>query len=446
MAEVAPFFGTRYNLDEVGGDLSNAVTPPYDVISPDMQDALYERHPLNFIRVDFGKDLPTDDEFNNKYTRASAAFEQWKQDGVLALDDRPAFTVYEQTYKMPDGSSRARRGVLGLVKLEDLGGGIHAHEKTFDAPKHDRFKLMRATQCNTSPIFCVYSDPEKKIDALLAEDLRKKPWAEFDEADQVHHRAWIVSAEKTCKALSKAFADKELFIADGHHRYETALLYRDQVRKQFKLTDGRQPFDWTFMYLANADDEGTTVFPFHRALARELDDGVDPDEFLGELGEWFRVFPKKIDLTRKGAAHRFAARVAEAGGRRSAFGAVLCGGRAALLKLKPGLRRRAILGRSLPRAIRDLDVTLLHDLIICRTWIGNPEIELGDEDVFYFRDPEQAFDLLRRRKACAVFLMNPPTMAQIMNVARSGRRMPQKSTFFYPKVGAGVVMREMKMA
>jgi len=445
MAQVAPFIGTRYAVDRLG-DLSLVLTPPYDVISPEMQEAFYGLHPQNLIRVDFGKDLPTDREFDNKYTRASSLLEQWKQDGVLTVDDRPSFTAYEQTYRLPDGSERRRRGIWGLVKLEDLDAGVvHAHEQTFDAPKCDRFKLLRATQCNTSPVFCVYSDPQERIGPILEEEARKKPWAEFQDREGVWHRAWIISHDRTCKAISEGLADKELFIADGHHRYETALLYRDQMRAQFKHAIGLQPYDWTVMFLANTEDPGTSILPIHRALARELDDGVDPDEFFADLEEHFVVIPKKINLAKPGVGQSLADRVARAGAKRPAFGVALTGGRAALLKFKPRQNRRDLLGRSVPKAIRALDVSILHELVIRRAWVGNPEIELDDQDIFYDRDPEAVVNLLRRRRACAVFLVNPPTLEQMMAVARSGRRMPHKSTFFYPKVITGLVMREMRL-
>ncbi|OPZ22868.1 MAG: hypothetical protein BWZ10_00189 [candidate division BRC1 bacterium ADurb.BinA364] len=445
MAEVIPFVGTRYDVSRVGG-LGAVATPPYDVITPEMQEAFYARHPNNIVRIDCGKSFEGDDETDNKYTRAAAALAEWRAQNLLTLDERPTFTVYEQTYNLPDGEERCRRGFFGLVKLEDLdAGGIHAHEQTFDGPVSDRFKLLCATECNTSPIFCLYSDPEKKADKILEREAAREPWAEFTDEEGVRHRAWIVGAEKTCRALAEVLADKELFIADGHHRYETALRRQAQLRSQLNVSDHAQPFDYTFMYLANAEDKGVTVLPIHRALAPEMDDGVDPEEFFEDLREHFLLKKLKIDITKEGAGAAIMQRVAEMGAQKPAFGIVLRSGQAVVAKFRGGVKRGDIIARKIPMAIRALDVTLLHEVIIRQAWVGNPEMEFDDRDIQYFKDPEAAIQQLPKRKACAVFLMNPATLPQIIKIARAGHRMPHKSTYFYPKVFTGLVMREMHM-
>ncbi len=238
------------------------------------------------------------------------------------------------------------------------------------------------------------------------------------------HRVWVIGAEKTCQAITKAFEDTELFIADGHHRYETALSYRDRMRSQLKRSDGTQPFDFTLMYLANAEDEGVQILPIHRVLAPEMDDGVDPDEFYEDLKEFFVVKRIRLGFKKPGVGDRMMARVKEAGGKRPAIGCVLPGGRAAVLALRKGRKRGAMIARKTPLSIRKLDVTLLHELVLRQTWVGNPEIDFDDHDIYYQHQPSVALDLLMRRKGCAVFLMNPPKLSQMMEVARAGCRMP----------------------
>ncbi len=445
MAQVFPFIGTRFNLEKIR-DFANAVTPPYDVITPEMQEEFYKANPHNIIRIDYGKDLGSDNAYENRYTRASSLLEQWKNENILVQDDRRTFTAYEQTFTLLDGTTRRRRGIFALVKLEDFGKGghIHAHERTLEGPKCDRFKLMRATESNTSSIFSIYSDPDKVIDKIIDQEAKKKPWVEWTDSSNVTHRAWVISNEKSCKTISDALADKELFIADGHHRYETALNFRDEMRSQLGRKDGMQPFDDTLMYLSNADDEGMTILPIHRALSREMDDGVDIEEFFGDLETYFKITPEKLDLSKPGEGLRLAEQVAQLkGGKHRSFGMVLPGGRAAILTLRKGIKLREVLERAIPKSIRSLDVTVLHELVIRQTWVGNPEVEFDDHDIHYSHNPEALIELLRKRKSCAVFLLNPPSIEQMMEVARAGKRMPPKSTFFYPKVITGLVMRDM---
>lgn len=445
MAQVFPFVGTRFNLEKVG-DISQLVTPPYDVITPEMQDNYYKAHPQNIVRIDYGKDVPTDTNYENRYTRASNMLEQWRNENILVQDERRTFTAYEQTFALPDGSTRRRRGIFAMVKLEDFGkGSIHAHERTLEGPKCDRYKLMRATESNTSSIFSIYSDPEKTVDSIIDQESKKKPWAEWKDDAGVQHRVWVISGEKACKTIVDCLADKELFIADGHHRYETSLNYRDEMRSQLNRHDGMQPFDFTLMYLSNADDEGMTILPIHRALSREMDDGVDLDEFLAELKQYFKIATFELDLKKEGEGLRLAEHVASLAHGKPTFGMVLNDGRAVVVTLRKGLKLREILERPFHKSIRLLDVTVLHELIIRQTWVGNPEVEFDDHDIHYSHNPENLLDLLRRRKASAVFIVNPPSIEQMMAVARAGKRMPPKSTFFYPKVITGIVLREMSL-
>ena len=292
MAEILPFVGTRYTAREPSA-LASLISPPYDVISPSLQEELYAHDPHNLARVDFGKVLPGDDESENRYTRAARAWGEWEAGGVIAKDPREAFYVYEQEFDTPDGSRPRRRGFFAAVRLEDFAeGGIRAHEHTFAGPKADRLDLMRATGCNLSPIFCLYDDPEKRADEVVASVAANPIQIEFD---GVTHRLWVLDDGPAIEAVTQTLAGKTLFIADGHHRYETSLMYRDEMRRKTGKDDGRRPFDYTMMYLNNIHDEGLIVLPTHRVLNNEVCAGVEADGVLRALSEFFTPAPAQFD-------------------------------------------------------------------------------------------------------------------------------------------------------
>ena len=427
-------------------ELARRLTPPYDVIDPVMQQSFYDADPLQHrSRVDLGKDLPGDNEFENRYTRGGSLWQEWKKNGTLAEEPKKSFYVYEQEYKLPDGTAIRRRGFFAAVRLEDFSeGGIRAHEHTFAGPKADRFRLMRATNSNLSPIFCLYDDPERKTDRLLAEALegQKPVTAEFDGQT---HRLWVISKSSTVKELVDAFGGKTLFIADGHHRYETSLLYRDEMRQAMGRKNGRQPFDYAMMYLNNIHDDGLVILPTHRILCKETCLGVDTDEALEDLSENFDMEPVKLNADAlEEEALRLTHMLAKAGKTHPAFILLLPKGRVYLLKLKPQVDVDELIDEDdTPRPIKELDVSILHRYIINRAWLGNPEIELDDQDVHYIKD---AAEVLRRMMTCKYgvgFLLNPTRIEQVCSIAQGGLRMPHKSTYFYPKLVTGLVMRDL---
>ena len=443
MVDIQPFVATRFspNYTEQLGDL---LTPPYDVIDPKMQEAFYAAHPNNLVRVDFGKDLPGDDQFSNRYTRSEANWNQWKSEGVLVEDPKKSFYIYEQTYQLPTGKSIARRGFFAAVRLQDFSeGGIRAHEHTFDGPKADRYRLMRATHSNLSPIFCLFDDAERHVDELIEEAVAGLHPIETSFNDNTL-RLWNVSKRTHVKGLIEALKSQMLFIADGHHRYETGLLYRDKMRAALDRHNGCEPFDYTMMYLNNIHDPGLVVLPTHRILSKEACLGVDADDSLDDLRESFEVEPLDLnpdDLETE--ARRFTERLEEVGRATPSFILLLPKGRAYLLRLKAEADMDELIDDDTPSPIKQLDVTILHDYIINRMWMGNPEIELDDQDVFYIKD---AAEVLRRMMRCKYgmgFLLNATRIEQVCQVAREGLRMPHKSTYFYPKLVTGLVMRDL---
>jgi uncharacterized protein (DUF1015 family) len=448
MAEILPFVATRYNA-RFNPDLAQLLTPPYDVIDKPMQQALYNQNPYNLVRIDLSKDLPGDSEFDNRYTRAGAIWQQWKNETVIVEDPRKALYVYEQEFTLPGGQTLRRRGFFAAVKLQDFSeGGIRAHEHTFAGPKADRFRLMRATNCNMSPIFCLFDDRDKTVDQMLSEGIEGQPPVEtFFQG--VTQRLWVLGQNALIRGIAKAMAPQTLFIADGHHRYETSLLYRDEMRAAMGRRNGRQSFDYAMIYLNNIYDDGLVILPTHRVLSKETTMGVDLKEVLEDLGEYFELEPLEIDTAGiEGEAGRFTARMAEAGRRGPSFTMILPKGKAWLLTMKPGANLDEMMddeeGEQTPRDIKELDVSILHRFIINRAWLGNPEMELDDQDVAYVKDAGEA---LRMMTSCSkfgvAFLVNPTRIEQVCGIAGQGLRMPHKSTYFYPKLVTGLVMRDL---
>jgi uncharacterized protein (DUF1015 family) len=445
MADVVPFVATRFASCDAQ-ELAQKLAPPYDVIDAPRQQQLYDAHKHNIVRVDYGRKLPNDDDYENRYTRSEATWREWRKSGVLTEDTQKGFYVYEQEFDVPGTGERARRrGFFGAVRLQDFSeGGIRAHEQTFDGPKADRFRLMRSTSCNLSPIFCVYTDLARSVDKAIESGIAglKPIEATFDD---VVHRLWILTKPAAVAAISKTMQEQTLFIADGHHRYETALLYRDEMRATLAKQNGAQPWDYTLMYLNNTCDEGLAILPTHRVLSREACVGIDVTEILSDLEENFEIEPIKIDHAQLEAEAARLTQLLEVSGKRApSFIMLLPKGGARLLRLRPEADLDDLIDdETIPLAIKQLDVTLLHQYVINRQVLGNPEIELDDQDVCYVKDAARAIDMMKNGRHGIAFLMNPTRIDQVTTIAEMGLRMPHKSTYFYPKLCTGMVMRDL---
>jgi uncharacterized protein (DUF1015 family) len=447
MAIIRPFVGTRYNARHVG-ELSNVLTPPYDVISPKMREELHARHPNNFVHLDLGRDMPGDDSYSNRYSRAAGMYTWGRGGGVMLDDARPSLYIYTQTFRLPDGQEVTRSGFFAAVRLEALGaGGIMAHERTFEGPKADRLSLMQATRANFSAVFALYSDPEKRVDEILARRMTtEKAWDCATDADGIRHRLWVVNQPDVIETMRALLADRPLYIADGHHRYETALRYAEEMHHLGRgPLNGTAPHDHVLMYLVNTENPGLVILPTHRVLHRDL--ATDVGEVKEDLSEFFDLVPSGLNWDRDSdAARKIEAALAEAGqGGRTAFAMLLPGGEATILRLKPDADLDAMIDDAMPREKKSLDATILHFHVINRCWIGNPEYDIDEEECRYVRDIEEAMDLLRSKKFCVALLMNPTSIEQVKAIAAIGERMPQKSTYFYPKVISGLVTRDLTL-
>jgi len=448
VAEIVPFIGTRYD-SKVVGDLGAVVCPPYDVITPEMQDNLYQKHRHNFVRLVLGKDLPTDDEYNNRYERSARYFREWKNENILIEDEELSFYLCEQEFKAPTGEKFRRRGFFAAVKLENgPKAKIRRHELTFPGPKADRLKLLRATQCNMSAVFALSPDPKKRIVNVLAEKMRKRPVERFVDTDGVVTRLWICQYPNDVQRLQEAIHDKSLLIADGHHRYETALAYHEEMRQALGTHHKNMPFDYVMVYLTSMEDKGLVILPTHRALIPDLGVGIDLSEVLGDLERYFTMESIKINLDEPTkAAKLLLERIApprRAAGKQVRMAMLLPNRTAYILSLKTNVKLEEVMVlEEVPPVICTLDVSILHHFIINQIWIGNPEIELDEGDIIYARDPVVILEKVKRRHACVGFLLNAPRIEQVREIAEHDLRMPAKSTFFYPKIPSGIVARDI---
>jgi uncharacterized protein (DUF1015 family) len=433
MVDIKPFRAVRYRKEKVL-DLSQVIAPPYDVITPAMQDALYAKHASNVVRVDLTKPEPNDPE-DGKYARANATLIEWLKTGVLAEDDRPAFYVLAQTFTGPDGVERTRTGFFSRAKLVRFDEGqILPHERTLKGPKIDRLKLMRATRHNLSPIFGTYKDPGKKVLAELEAAKRSSPIAEAD-MDHVVNRLWRIEDESAQRRIQETLSPSKLYIADGHHRYETGLAYRDERREQAKGAPraGDPPgYESILMFASAVEDPGMVIFPTHR-LAHSLPD-FDEARILRALEPFFeRSAAPEAPATAQEALR-------ELGKRGNAYLMVTSKGRSLLLSRKTAPWETVA---PLPKhkALRSLDVAVLHAVILEHTLGITPEAQASQSNLRYSKDFNEAFtSVTRERDVVAAFLMNPTKIEEVVEVADAGEVMPQKSTFFYPKIPSGLVL------
>lgn len=432
MAEIAPLTPLRYDIARLAGSggLASVVAPPYDVIDAAQRAELAARHPHNVVKL-----ILPEGEGDAKYERARELFSAWRSEGVLVRDEEPAFYRYDQTFTPPGGKGapRTRRGFLGLVRLVDLDKGIVLpHERTLSGPKEDRLKLFRATRTNLSPGFLLYRDPERALDAPLA---TAKELAAFQTPDGIEHRLSKVTDKAALRAIVEVVAKSSLLIADGHHRYETALRYWKEAPKSALE---RPEHAFFLEFFANGDDPDLVVFPTHRhvhSLPR-----FDFAEAQKGAAELFDVTP----LPPGASAEVYTDALAKSGAKRPSL--VICAGdgRASLLALKAGvdLAAHPILGKRVP-ALRKTDVALLHMGILEPVLGITPEAQAAKTNIWYPQDAAAALADLRAGKGQTLFLMNGTPVSQVREVAEAGEVMPQKSTFFHPKVLTGLCIHTL---
>ena len=438
MAEIFPFRAYRYNLERV--KLADVVTQPYDKINPTMQARYATLSPYNLVAVEKGKPSPRDSPSDNVYTRAEKALEQWIRDGALRRDSRPGIYVYFQQYIVPDTTERrTRKGFIAIGRVEDYAARVvFRHELTHSGPKADRLELLRHTRTHTGQLFMLYSDPQRRIDALIDQvAARCHPDQATDEYGVVH-RIWPVFDPKMIEDVVREMKSQKLVIADGHHRYETALAYRDQCRAKNASGDRNAPYEKAMMTFFNTHGEGLLILPTHRLIANLP--SFDLASFREKISPTFdqEDYAFGSEAARSAAFERFQRDVLASGETGRTFG-MYAGGIFTLLRL----RRDADLARLVPdvsEAQRKLDVVLLHRVLIEKGLGITPAAVTAEQNISYEREIGAAVNAVDRKRAQICFLLNPVGVNQVMEIALAGEVLPQKSTDFYPKLLSGLTL------
>jgi uncharacterized protein (DUF1015 family) len=443
MAQVYPFRAFRYNPERAPFD--RVLTQPYDKISPAMQENYYAADPHNLIAVEKGRTYPGDTPQNNVYTRAAGAIEDWIRNHVVVQDPAPSFYAYTQEYTVPGSEERrTRRGFIGAGKLEEYSAGvIFRHEHTLSGPKADRLELLRHTKTHTGQLFMLYSDPQRRIDAIVAEaEAAVAPATEMRDEYGVVHRLWLIAEPQRVAAIQEAMKDQKLVIADGHHRYETALNYRNECRTRAGKIDPDASYERVMMTFVNTCSEGLMILPGHRVAAHIHD--FSWSGMRRYLEPWFsaQAFPFTDERKKAEAQRNFLGKLVSAREKRAigVYPAVEPQKRAFyVLTLREGVNLALLLPNVSPLQ-RELDVVLLHEGILEPALGITPQAVTAEANLTYEREASAALDAVDSGRAQISFLLNPCDVEQVMKIATSGEVMPQKSTDFYPKLMSGITM------
>jgi uncharacterized protein (DUF1015 family) len=438
MAEVIPLRALRYN-PAVVEDLSHVVAPPYDVISPAAQERYYARHPYNVIRLILARESDPEAPGESRYQRSARAFAAWRAEGVLRRDAAPALYPYEQEFST--GARRLRRrGFLALVRLQDYGAKIiFPHERTFSRHKEDRLQLMRACRANLEAILGFYPGPRADMEAILERRMATDPAVRLEDEEGVGHRLWVLDDPADVTALGAALVDRPIFIADGHHRYETALRFRDQEQAAETAPPElarRRLHHYVLIHLVHAEDPGLVILPTHRLIRQRP--ALAGDALRAALARHFAVEPFPVRSDDPGGSVR---QVLQRFARQAGISCALYAGgpEFLILTLTDAGVQDEFLQEGRSAAYAGLDVAVLHRQVIERLLGLSPEAQ-ADDAIRYTRDEAEAVGAVRAGEAHLALFLNPPRAAQVEAVALAGERMPQKSTYFYPKVLSGLVI------
>lgn len=434
MPSIIPFKGLLYNKEKIK-DLRLVVTPPYDVITMEAQEGFYKRHEKNIIRVELGKIQPEDNEEENRYTRASRYLKDWIDTGTLIQDDIPAVYLYTLEYPIA-GSYKRLSGFIALVKLEEPGKGrIFLHEETFSKHRTDRLNLLRACKGNLSPIFSLYTG-ENLIKHVENGVLLDNPRIDMVDDEGIRHKVWCMSDEDIIRDLTEKIKSEYLFIADGHHRYETALRYRSEMRLKEKDHKER-PYDYVMMFLSHIEDEGITILPTHRIL-RDTSD-LNAEEFISKARRYFNIETLPFTDKDKEAAEILNEMLLR-GERHKVFGVYFKGGRKYYLLT---LRDEGIMDEIGPpdrsKRWRRLDASVFQTIILRELFDIQNEGE-SEKKILYIKDPQEAIRRANLEDGGISFFLNPTKIKDVKEVSVGGEMMPHKSTYFYPKPLTGLVI------
>src|SRR5919106_1270406 len=432
MVRIAPFRGVFYSQKKIR-DLAKVVSPPYDVISPEEQERLCRRSPYNFVRLDLNQEP-------GAYGAVAQLFADWQAEGILERDEIPAIYFLSHRFSLKSGEEKEREGFLALTQLQEFSSGtIRPHEKTLAAPREDRLRLMFASHAQLSPIFALYAQPKPTINRALAQHVEgATPFIEVKPSSGEECRLWRVTDAALIDRVQQEMKDQTLLIADGHHRYEATLSYRDQMRNERAQWNGREAFNYIMTYFANMNDENVVILPTHRFVR-----GYAPQPFLQleeALQKYFYLeqYPKTPE-----GKDWFLKALKSAGKKHRVIGASFKRDpRYLILRLK-NKRIMQRLAKDLSASLRELDVTTLHLLILEHILGLTPDKQIHGEAIRYSQDEEAVLQALEKEDFQAAFILNPPKAEEILTIATGGETMPQKSTYFYPKLPSGLIVNKV---
>ncbi|WP_353683591.1 DUF1015 domain-containing protein [Thermodesulfovibrio sp. 3907-1M] len=407
MTVIKPFKGIVYNPEKICGD--DVMCPPYDIISDELKDVLYNKSPYNIIRIDYGKNSPG----INKYSLAKEYLDRWLREAILVQDTEPCFYGYEIQYSYKN-KKKILRGIIGTVKLEELGRGIYPHEQTYSKPKTDRLNLMKACMANTSLIFSIYRSKER-ITSQILENLQN-PYIQAKDLDGNIHRLFKINDQSQIKKIVEEFNNKAIFIADGHHRYEVALEFKKLMSEIYPDIED-PPWNYVLMFLSNIEDDGYLILPTHRLLSTPLPvkQQLEKHNNLFHLVEFNKNDDIQEAIERMGSKN---------------IGVYFKDNKFYILQYKGSSLEH------LPEELRDLDVTILEEIILKEIF--------PQKEVCYDIDIEKGIKMVKEGKCDAIFILRATKVEEIERVALAGLRMPPKSTYFYPKLLTGMIINSFR--
>ncbi len=425
MADIQPFKAIHYNTSVIG-DLSKVVAPPYDVISKEQQEEFYKRGPNNIIRLDLNHDP-------DPYPSAAAEMKRMMNEKALVQDAEAAIYPCFQTFKTQDGATVTRRGFISWIKLEPFEAGVVLpHEHTLSGPKMDRLKLMTATKASFSQIFSVYGDQGKTLEKEYGKLANAKPFLEADQ-DGVNNRVYRITDPATVKVFQDLLKKIPVYIADGHHRYETALEYQRIMKEKNAKHTGKEAYNYIMMYFTNIFDSGLVVYPTHRILHSLA--AFDGNKLIESV-------KKHFDFSTKPDVDSLASSLLAAGSH--SYGMILPEKKYYLMKLKPGSDVLSIVKENVPPPVKRLDVTLLHDYVLTQTLGISKEAQEKKLNINYTIDRHEVDKAVQGGKGQLGFILNSTKVEQVKEVADAGAVMPQKSTYFYPKLLSGLLSSSLE--
>jgi len=452
MTKIKPFRAVSYNQEKIK-DLSSVVCPPYDIISPTRQEYYHRLHPYNFIHILLGKDIPAED----RYLRARSYFKEWLKNKILIRDESPAMYFYSQEYILR-GEKKIRMGLIGLLHLQDKNSSVFGHEHTRLEPKEDRLRLLKQVQANLSPIFVLFDDKKRIIKSTYQNYIHDKaPFINITDDERIVHKLWRLDSPDILAGIQDKMSGENIFIADGHHRYEVACAYRDRMKKKLDISTGEEDFNYILTYFTSVESKGLTILPIHRLV--RLNPKLDMESLLFSLKDYFDIDEVKDKI-------RFFFLMEKAGFSEHVLG-MYRNKNYWLLRLKNIKILDKLMGDK-PKVYRSLDVCILN-YIILKKILGfdtstalklylserglkaplsislkrSRRIDLEDkENITFSPNADELIEKVDNETSYIAFWLNPVKVQQIISVALTGERMPPKSTYFYPKVLSGLVINK----